>query len=104
LNNLRVLNYLKGPLQQLQESVEAWRKQWMLNGGLDAVEALLPENDFCFGKTSTLTDCCLIPKLFNANRFKISYAHLPKIYRMEKDCADHAAFISVHPAKQIGAE
>ena len=30
LNNLRVLNYLKGPLQQPQESVDAWMKHWML--------------------------------------------------------------------------
>jgi maleylacetoacetate isomerase len=55
LNNLRVLNYLKGPLGQPQESVETWMKHWMLNGGLDALEALLPGDDFCFGNTPTPT-------------------------------------------------
>jgi maleylacetoacetate isomerase len=104
LNNLRVLNYLKGQLQQPQESVDAWMKQWMFNGGLDAVEALLPGDDFCFGNIPTLADCCLIPQLFNASRFKISYAHLPKICRAEQSCETHAAFIAAHPSKQRDAE
>jgi maleylacetoacetate isomerase len=104
LNNLRVLNYLKGRLQQPQESVDAWMKQWMFNGGLDAVEALLPGDNFCFGNIPTLADCCLIPQLFNASRFKISYAHLPKICRVEQSCETHAAFIAAHPAKQRDAE
>jgi maleylacetoacetate isomerase len=104
LNNLRVLNYLKGPLQQPQESVDSWMKQWMLNGGLDAVEAILPGDDFCFGNTPTVADCCLIPQLFNATRFKISYAHFPKICRVEKSCETQAAFVAAHPSKQRDAE
>jgi maleylpyruvate isomerase len=104
LNNLRVLNYLKGPLAQPQEAVDGWMKHWMLNGGLDAVEALLPGDNFCFGITPTLADCCLIPQLFNANRFKVSYAHLPKICRVEQSCEARAAFIAAHPSKQQDAE
>jgi maleylacetoacetate isomerase len=104
LNNLRVLNYLKGPLAQPQEAVDAWMKHWMLNGGLDAVEALLPGDDFCFGTTPTLADCCLMPQLFNANRFKVSYAHLPKICRVEQSCAGLEAFRSAHPLEQVDAE
>jgi hypothetical protein len=104
LNNLRVLNYLKGQLQQPQESVDAWMKYWMLNGGLDAVEALLPGDDFCFGGTPTLADCCLIPQLFNANRFKISYAHLPKICRVERSCIALQSFSTAHPSVQTDAE
>jgi maleylacetoacetate isomerase len=104
LNNLRVLNYLKGPLAQPQESVATWMKYWFLNGGLDAVEALLPGNDYCFGNSPTLADCCLIPQLFNADRFKISYAHLPKICRVEQTCLRHASFAAAQPSKQSDAE
>jgi maleylacetoacetate isomerase len=104
LNNLRVLNFLKGPLAQPQESVETWMKYWFLNGGLDAVEALLPGNDYCFGNSPTLADCCLIPQLFNADRFKISYAHLPKICRAEQTCLSHASFAAAQPSKQSDAE
>jgi maleylacetoacetate isomerase len=104
LNNLRVLNYLKGPLQQPQASVDTWMQHWMLNGGLDAVEALLPGDAFCFSDAPTLADCCLIPQLFNAKRFKISYTHLHKICRVEQACAVHSAFISAHPLQQTDAE
>ena len=104
LNNLRVLNYLKGPLQQSQEVVDTWMKHWMLNGGLDAVEALLPGDTFCFGSTPTLADCCLVPQLSNANRFKISYAHLPKICRVELACAALGAFDAAQPLRQPDAE
>jgi maleylacetoacetate isomerase len=104
LNNLRVVNYLKGPLQQQQANVDAWMQHWMLNGGLDAVEALLPGDAFCFGNTPTLADCCLIPQLFNARRFKINFDHLPKIYRVEQTCATHLAFESAQPSQQPDAE
>ncbi len=104
LNNLRVLNYLKGPLQQPQEAVDAWMKHWMLNGGLDAVEALLPGDTFCFGSTPTLADCCLIPQLFNANRFKITYSHLSKICRVERSCLCNEYFAAAHPSVQADAE
>jgi maleylacetoacetate isomerase len=104
LNNLRVLNYLKGPLAQPQDAVDAWMKHWIASGGLDAVEALLPGEDFCFGDSPTLADCCLIPQLFNANRFKISYTHLPKICRVEKTCANHSAFTAAFPSQQADAE
>lgn len=100
LNNLRVLNYLKGPLQQQQPAVDAWIKHWMLNGGLDAIEALLPGDAFCFGNTPTLADCCLIPQLFNARRFKVGFDHLPKISRVENTCSENPAFILAHPTQQ----
>jgi maleylacetoacetate isomerase len=103
LNNLRVLNYLKGPLQQTQENVNAWIQNWMINGGLDAIEALLPGDKFCFGETPTLADCCLIPQLFNARRFNIDFDHLPKICAVEKNAAAHPSFMLAHPSQQIDA-
>jgi maleylacetoacetate isomerase len=104
LNNLRVLQYLKGPLAQSQEAVDAWLKQWMLNGGLDAVETMLPGDDFCFGTSPTLADCCLIPQLFNARRFKIDFSHLPKICRVEANCEGLEAFRNAHPSRQGDSE
>jgi maleylpyruvate isomerase len=104
LNNLRVLTYLKGPLSQSQEAVDAWMRHWMLTGGLDAVEALLPGDAFCFGSSPGLADCCLIPQLFNARRFKVDFSHLPKICRVEESCSGLAAFAATHPARQPDAE
>lgn len=104
LNNLRVLQYLKGQLAQSQDAVNGWIANWTMHGGLDAVEALLPGDAFCFGDTPTMADCCLIPQLFNAKRFHVSYGHLPKICRVEQSCDALAAFQQAHPAQQIDAE
>lgn len=104
LNNLRVLNYLKGPLCQPKEAVDAWINHWMLNGGLDAVEALLPGDEFCFGPAPTLVDCFLIPQLFNAKRFNVPYDGLARIRRVEQSCEKLDAFIEAHPARQPDAE
>jgi maleylacetoacetate isomerase len=104
LNNLRVLQYLRGPLAQSQEAVDRWIEHWMTHGGLDAIEALLPGHAFCFGDAPSMADCCLIPQLFNANRFKVSYAHFPKICRVEQSCASLRAFDLAQPARQADAE
>jgi maleylacetoacetate isomerase len=97
LNNLRVLNYLKGPLKHDQKEVDGWIRRWILDGGLNAVEPLIEGGDFCFGLSPTLADCCLIPQLFNARRFKVNIDHLPKILRVEKACGALQAFAAAIP-------
>jgi maleylpyruvate isomerase len=104
LNNLRVLNYLKGSLGQPKEAVESWISHWMLNGGLDAVEALLPGDEFCFGGNPTLADCFLIPQLFNARRFNVAYDGCTKIKRAEQSCEKLDAFMEALPSRQPDAE
>jgi hypothetical protein len=42
--------------------------------------------------------------LFNANRIKISYSHLPKICRVERSCAKLDSFVDAHPSRQADAE
>jgi maleylpyruvate isomerase len=98
------LQYLKGPLALPQDAIDAWMKHWMMDGGLDSIEALLPGSTFCFGDQPTLADCCLIPQLFNARRFKISFDHLPKICRVEQTCATNPHFAAAHPSRQPDAE
>lgn len=104
LNNLRVLTYLKGPLQRTQAEVDEWYRHWVLHGGLDAIEQMLPGDSFCFGDGPTLADCCLIPQLFNARRFKVQLDHLPKILRAEQSCLALEAFAAAHPSRQADAQ
>ena len=104
LNNLRVLNYLKGPLARSQDEVDRWYGHWMLKGGLEAVEALIEDGRFCFGDRPSLADVCLIPQVFNARRYKIDISHLKKIVRIDSHCADIAAFAAAHPSRQPDAE
>jgi maleylacetoacetate isomerase len=103
LNNLRVLNYLKGPLGRSKDETDAWYRHWVLEGGLSAIEQMLPGDAFCFGDAPTMADCCLIPQLANARRFKISFDHLPKICRAEQACAGLPAFQLAEPGRQPDA-
>jgi maleylacetoacetate isomerase len=103
LNNLRVLNYLKTQLGHSQADVDVWYRHWVLNG-LQAVENMLPGNDFCFGEAPTIADCCLIPQLFNAHRFSLPIDNLEKIRRVERSCEKIRAFVVAHPSQQPDAE
>jgi maleylpyruvate isomerase len=104
LNNLRVLNYLKGPLGRDQAEVDAWYRYWVLEGGLQAIERMIPGSPFCFGGAPTLADVVLVPQVFNARRFGVSLDHLPKILVADAACAKLDAFAKAHPAQQPDAQ
>ena len=55
LNNLRVLNYLKGPFGRSQAEVDSWYRHWVLEGGLQAVERLITGTPFCFNSSARLS-------------------------------------------------
>jgi maleylpyruvate isomerase len=104
LNNLRVLNYLKGPLARPQDEVDQWYRHWILKGGLEAVETLIEGGRFCFGDRPSLADVCLVPQVFNAHRYKIDIAHLQRVVAVDEHCNALAAFKAAHPAEQHDAE
>jgi len=104
LNNLRVLNYLKGPLAHSQQEADEWYRHWILEGGLAAVEALIEGGRFCFGDSPSLADICLIPQVFNARRYKIDISHLRKIEAVDRHCKELPAFLAAHPKRQPDTE
>jgi maleylacetoacetate isomerase len=105
INNLRVLNYLKGPLQQGQPAVDAWYRHWV-EGGLAACEALLPAEAtgrFCFGDRPTLADICLVPQLYNARRFNCDLSATPGLVAIDAACRALPAFAGAAPEAQPDA-
>lgn len=109
LTNLRVLKYLKNTLGLSDEAKQEWYRHWMAEG-LAAVEALLVQGDpagtglFCHGDSPTMADCCLVPQVFNAQRFAIDLAPYPRVARIHAHCAGLPAFAAAHPARQPDAE
>lgn len=106
LSNLRVLKYLTGTVGMTEEAKTAWMHQWM-NLGLAAFEALLGDGKagrYCHGDTPTLADCCLLPQVFNAQRFGVDLAPYPQIARIAANCAGLPAFQAAHPSQQPDAE
>ena len=107
VNNLRVLQYLKGTLRHTQDEVDTWYRHWVMLG-LAAVEQLLaghPQTGrFCHGDTPGLADCCLLPQVFNARRYQCALDTLPTLQRIAAACEAHPACVAALPANQPDAE
>lgn len=107
LNNLRVLQHLKRALGQNEEQVNAWYRHW-IGDGLAKFEADLVNGKttgkFCHGDTPTMADCCLVPQVFNAQRYQCDTAAYPATMRVFAECMKIDAFDRAQPAKQPDAE
>lgn len=58
----------------------------------------------CFGDTPTLADICLVPQVFNANRFSIDTTRYPTIQRIADYASTLDAFKAAEPGVQPDAE
>jgi len=103
VNNLVVLNYLKGKLGQSQGVADDWYRHW-IGQGFEAIEALIAPRPYAFGAQVTLADLCLVPQVFNARRFKIDMAKYPKIAGVDAACLALPAFDKARPENQPDAE
>ena len=106
VNNLRVLQHLKRALGQNEEQVNAWYRHWIADG-LAKVEAELARpgtGNYCHGNRPTMADCCLVPQVFNAQRYKCDTAPYPTTMRVFGECMKLDAFDRAQPSKQPDAE
>lgn len=81
LNNLRVLNYLRGEFEQAEPQVGAWYRHWVREG-FRALEAFARQHSagtYLYGDSMTLADVCFIPQLYNAERFKCDLEPYPTL-------------------------
>jgi maleylpyruvate isomerase len=108
LNNLRVLNYLKGPLKASDAQHDAWYRHWIVEGfrGLEGMLKTGGTGRFCHGDRPTLADVCLVPQVFNAKRLldDAALAAFPTIMRIFGECMKVEAFDKAQPSKQPDAE
>ena len=115
LNNLRVLKYLVHEMGASDEAKTGWYAHWV-RSGLEAFErqlALLdaermadglPPSEFCWGDAPTLAECCLIPQIFNAQRFNVNLDGLPRLMGVAERCNALPAFQQAHPSACPDAE
>ncbi len=103
LNNLRTLQHLRRALGQTDDQVNAWYRHWVADG-LAKLEADLRDERFCHGDSPTLADCCLVPQIFNAQRYQCDLAPYPRTMRVFGQCMKLDAFERAQPAKQPDAE
>lgn len=82
------------------------RTEWMrefIGKGLAAFEAMMggfKQAPFCTGDRPRLADLCLIPQLYNADRWGVSLDEMPRIRGVRKACDRLPAIADAHPDKQ----
>lgn len=107
IQNLRVMAYLREKYEQTEEGTSAWSRHW-IETGFEAYEASIARDKhtgtFSHGDTPTMADLCLVPQVFNAQRFKVDMAKFPTIQRIHATCMKHPAFDAAQPSKQPDAE
>ena len=107
LNNLRVLKYLKHKVGVADEVKDAWYRHW-IELGFESLQANLARGGkagrFCLGDTPTLADICLVPQVFNAQRFNVDVSRYPAIARIYEACKAMEAFQKAEPKAQPDAE
>ncbi len=104
LNNLRVLQYLAGPLGQTDEVKTNWYKHWV-EVGFASLEKTLAKTagDYCYGNNITWADICLVPQVYNAERFNVDMTSFPKIVEITNRCRENKAFHDAAPEQQADA-
>lgn len=105
LNNLRVLSYLKNDLDQPSEVTAAWMKHW-IDEGFAALETMIARHGgtYAFGDQPGIVDCCLVPQVYNAERFGIDISHFPRLSTATAHARAHPAFAAAHPDLQPDAD
>ena len=100
LNNLRVLKYLTKEMQVTDEVKNTWYRHWVREGlvSFEKQLAQLPASQFCYGTTPTLADCCLVPQIFNGQRFDCDFSGLPRTMAAFDACMQLKAFQRAQPS------
>ncbi|RMF08549.1 MAG: maleylacetoacetate isomerase [Alphaproteobacteria bacterium] len=103
LNNLRVLKYLKGPLGQGQEAVDAWYRHW-IQEGFTALERQTGAGPYLSGDRPGLADICLVPQMYNARRFNVDLDPFSRLVSIDEACRALSAFDKAAPENQPDAQ
>eukprot|EP00941_MAST-03F_sp_MAST-3F-sp1_P005465 g5465.t1 len=82
-----------------------WGK-WVIEFGFTALEAQLKKTSgkYCFGDSVTMADLCLVPQVYNANRFKCDMSKFPTINKVHENLVVLKEFKEAVPEKMPDAQ
>uniref|UniRef100_A0A8C0FCJ3 Maleylacetoacetate isomerase n=1 Tax=Bubo bubo TaxID=30461 RepID=A0A8C0FCJ3_BUBBB len=88
-------------LKQMGEKKMEWAQNCIASG-FQALEQLLQHTagHYCVGDEVSMADLCLVPQVFNAERFKVDMGPYPTITRINKALLELEAFKVSHPSRQ----
>lgn len=110
LNNLRVLSYLENTLDVSAEQKVAWYQHWVEDGFTSIEEQLRNQRQqqkyagpYCFGRSISLADICLVPQVYNALRFDCNMSNYPTLQAIYQACLARDDFQRAAPEQQADA-
>lgn len=106
LNNRRVMLLLEKEFGASAEQRDLWMRHW-IEEGFRSFETLVDGHPstgrFCEGDAPTLADICLVPQVYNAQRFGVDMSAFPTIERVVAACLELQAFDAARPENQPDA-
>ncbi len=106
INNLRVMQYLEREFNMPTVEREQWSRHW-IEEGFRAFETMLVDSPstgvFCEGDDPSLADVCLVPQVYNAQRWAVDMSKYPTIARINDECLRLPAFDRARPENQPDA-
>ena len=97
--NVSVASHVAGLLDDAAGAREDWMRHF-IGPGLAAFNALLEgfeQTPYCTGDAPSLADICLVPQVYNAQRWGVDLKPFGRIGLVMDACRDHPAFAAAHP-------
>jgi maleylacetoacetate isomerase len=106
LNNRRIMLYLESEFGASADARERWTRHW-IEEGFHSFESLIARHPstgrFCEGDAPTVADICLVPQVYNAQRFGVDMSPYPTIERIVAACTELDTFEAARPENQPDA-
>lgn len=95
VQNLRILKYVG------DDKKAEWGHYW-IDRGFEGLEEILRKTagKYCVGDEITMADICLVPQVYNANRFKVDMKKFPLISEINENLQELEPFKVSHPFRQ----
>jgi maleylacetoacetate isomerase len=106
LNNVRVLKRIQSQFGADEAATNIWYRHWIAEGlgGLEVyVAGAGLAGQFCCRDSVTMADVCLVPQIFNAQRFGCPLHDYPVLNAIFARCMELDAFRSTQPGTQADA-
>ncbi|MGM0525550.1 MAG: maleylacetoacetate isomerase [Pseudomonadota bacterium] len=105
VTNLRVLQYLTGTLSCSDQQRNDWIHHW-IEKSFTAFEQRLTETagEYCYGDSVTLADVCLLPQVYNAQRFNVALDAYPTLMAVHDRLQQLTAVQQARPENQPDAQ
>ena len=106
LNNLRVLDYLRSPLGHDEAAISGWYAHWIAVGFTaleEQARRLSGDGRHLYGTSVTLADVCLVPQMYNAQRFRCDVEPYPTLRAICAHLQSLPAFARAAPQAQPDA-